>query len=125
MASARRSQVTGESSARGGGYTSAFGYDGGTTGGAGNPTGFKGTVNAFNADNQVTNTRDGYDGDGNPTTYKSSALTYDPESRRTSYGSAQVDGYSADGLRTWKQSSAGRTYFLYVRHASIAPLNAP
>ena len=111
--SVRRSQVTGETSTRGGSYTNTFGYDGNTTNGPGNPTSFKGTANAFNADNQVTNTGYGYDGNGSPTSYKSSALTFDPENRLTAYGSAQTDGYSADGLRVWKQSSVGKTYFLY------------
>ncbi len=112
-ASARRSQVTQEASTRGGGYTNVFGYDGGTTGGPGNPTSFKGVTNTFNTDNQVTNTGYGYDGNGNPTTYKSSTLAFDPENRLTSYGSVQTDGYSGDGLRAWKQTSSGRTYFLY------------
>jgi len=80
-----RSQLTAETSTRASGYTNAFGYDGGTAGGPGNPTSFKGTTSAFNADNQVTNTGYGYDGNGSPTTYKSSALTFDPENRLASY----------------------------------------
>jgi RHS repeat-associated protein len=115
-APARRSQVTQEASTRGGSYTNAYGYDGGTTGGPGNPTFFKGITNTFNSDNQVTNTGYGYDGNSNPTTYKASTLTFDPENRLTSYGSAQTDGYSADGLRAWKQTGAASTcaYFLYA-----------
>jgi len=109
-----RSQVTGETSTRGGSYTNAFGYDGGTSTGPGNPTSFKGTANAFNADNQVTNTGYGYDGNGNPTTYKSSALAFDPENRLASYaGTTQTDGYDGNGLRAWKQSSVSKTYLLY------------
>ena len=73
-----RSQVTGETSTRGGGYTNVYGYDGGTVGGPGNPTSFKGTTNTFNSDNQMTNTGYGYGGSGTPTTCKSSALTLDP-----------------------------------------------
>ena len=114
-ASARRSQVTQETSTRGGSYTNTFGYDGGTSGGPGNPTSFKGVASTFNSDNQVTNIGYGYDGNGSPTTYKTNALTFDPENRMTAYGSAQTDGYSGDGLRVWKQTGTGmtRTYFLY------------
>jgi RHS repeat-associated protein len=114
-ASARRSQVTQEASTRGGSYTNAYGYDGGTTGGPGNPTSFKGTANAFNTDNQVTNTGYGYDGNSNPTTYKASTLAFDPENRLTSYGTTQMDGYDGEGLRAWKQTggSTTRIYFLY------------
>ena len=109
-----RSQLTQEASTRGGSYTNVFGYDSGTSGGPGNLTSFKGTANTFNSDNQVTNTGYGYDGNGSPTTYKSSALTFDPERRMTGYnGSTQTDGYDGDGLRTWKQNTAGKTYFLY------------
>ena len=113
-ASLNRSQVTGETSTRNGSYTNGFSYDGGTSTGAGNPTSFKGTTNTFNADNQLTNTGYGYDGAGNPTTYQSHTLTFDPENRMTSYaGTTQTDGYSGDGLRGWKASSGGTTYFLY------------
>lgn len=120
-ASARRSQVTQEASTRGGGYTNAFGYDGGTSTGPGNPTSFKGTTNAFNADNQVTNTGYGYDGNGNPTTYKGTTLAFDPENRLTSYGTAQTDGYDGNSLRAWKQTggSGTRVYFLYDGDQSV------
>lgn len=85
----------------------------GTSGSPGNSTSFKGSAIAFNSDDQVTNTGYGCDGAGNPATYKTSAVAFDPTNRLTSYGSAQTDGYTADGLRAWKQSSVGRTYFLY------------
>ena len=122
-ASRNRSQVTGETSTRNGGYTNGYSYDGGTSTGAGNPTSFKGGTNTFNADNQITSFQNSsgqslgtfaYDGAGNPTTYKSAALTFDPENRMTSYaGTTQTDGYSGDGLRAWKTNSGGTTYFLY------------
>ena len=118
-----RSQVTGETSTRGGSYTNAFGYDGGTAGGPGNPTSFKGATNTFNSDNQVTNTGYGYDGNGSPTTYKGAALTFDPENRLTAYASTQTDGCSADDLRAWKQSSTGRTYFLYDGDQPVCEFN--
>ena len=55
------------------------------------------------------------DGDGSPTTYAASTLTFDPESRMTAYGSALDNGYTGGGMRAWKQagSSAPKTYFLY------------
>ena len=73
-----RNELLNETSARNGGYSSAFGYDG-----AENPTTFKGSPNSFNADNQ--NAAFAFDGNGNPTTYKGVALGFDPENRLTSY----------------------------------------
>ena len=81
-------------------------------------------TNTFNADNQVTNAGYAYDGDGNPTTYKGQALIFDPENRLTSYGSAQTDRYSADGLRAWKQNGSGRTYFLYDGERPVCEVSA-
>ena len=110
--------MTGEASTRASG-TFSYGYDGGTSTGPGNPTSFKGTTSTFNADNQVTGTGYGYDGNGSPTAYKSSTLTFDPEQRMTGYnGTTQTDGYDGDGLRAWKQTDSDgdgslRTYFLY------------
>jgi len=99
-------ELTQEQSARLGGYTNTFGYDG-----AENPTTFRGATLTFNADNQ--NTANSYDGNGNPTTYKGVSLTFDPENRLTAYGSVMTAGYTGDGLRAWKQNSTGKTYFLY------------
>ena len=111
-----RSQLTAETSTRGSG-TFTYGYDGGTSGGPGNPTSFKGTTNAFNADNQLTNTGYGYDGNGSPTTYKGVALSFDPENRMTADSTgSQSNGYDGDSLRAWKQTgnlTRTRTYFLY------------
>jgi hypothetical protein len=100
-----KSQLVQETSTRNGGYTSSYGYDA-----AFNPTTFKGVAQLFNADNQpTTNT---YDGNGNPTTYKGTAFTYDAANRVTAIGSTLTAGYTAGGLRAWKQTSAGRTYSL-------------
>ena len=55
----------------------------------------------------------GYDGNGNPTTYKGSTLAFDPENRMTAYGSVLTNGYGPDDLRAWKQGASGATYFLY------------
>ena len=107
-----RSHLTGETSTRGS-YANAFLYDGGTAGGPGNPTSFKGVARTYNTNSQQTGTGYGYDGVGNPTLYKSQSLGFDPENRMTACGTAQTDGYSGDGLRTWKQNSGVRTYFLY------------
>jgi len=108
-----RSQLTQETSTRAS-CTFSYGYDGGTSGGPGNPTSFKGQANTFNADNQATNTGNAYDGNGSPTSYQGKPLTFDPEQRLTGYnGTAQTDGYDGNGLRTEKQTSAGKTYFLY------------
>ena len=67
----------------------------------------------------------GYDGDGDPTTYKGQALTFDPEDRLTQCGSAQQGGYSADGLRAWKRSSSGsRAYFLHDGDRPVCEVSA-
>ena len=108
-----RSQLTGETSTRASG-TFAYGYDGGTSGGPGNPTSFKGAAYAFNADNQHIMTGLAYDGNGSPVTYPGTALHYDPENRMTANtGDSQTDGYDGDGLRAWKQSGSSKRYFLY------------
>ncbi len=92
----------------------SYAYDGGTPGGPGNPTTFGGTANTFNADNQITNAGYSYDGNGNPNTYQSQSLAFDPENRMTSDSTgSQTDGYDGGGLRTWKQTSSGKLYFLY------------
>lgn len=99
-------QLTQESSTRAGSYTNNQAYDT-----AGNSTTFKGSTNTFNNANQ--NTAYTHDGNGNPTTYKGTTLTFDAENRMTAYGSVLTAGYRADGLRAWKTTSAGTTYYLY------------
>ena len=105
-----RSQLTGETSTRGSG-TFAYGYDGGTAGGPGNPTSFKGTANTFNSDNQVVSTGYTYDGNGNPTTYQGSALNFDPENRLASY-LYDGDGHQIRGISSRDGSYSGY-YNLY------------
>jgi YD repeat-containing protein len=102
-----KDQIAQEHTTRGSGFTDTFGYDA-----AGNPTSFKGTTKTYNANNQQTTTGFTHDANGNPTTYNGNTLTFDPENRLTAYGSALTAGYRGDGLRAWKQTSAGRTYFL-------------
>ena len=65
-----------------------------------------------------------FDGNGNPITWKSAALTFDPENRMTAYGSSLTAGYTGDSLRGWKQDSGGnRTYFLYDGASVIGELS--
>ncbi len=112
-----KTELTGEQSTRVGGYQYANTYDG-----AGNATTYKGSAQAYNVDNQ--NTANAFDGDGNPTTYHGSGLTWDAENRMTSFGSLLTAGYRGDGLRGWKQTAAGRTYYLYDGSAPVAELNS-
>ncbi|HZE72060.1 MAG TPA: RHS repeat-associated core domain-containing protein [Pyrinomonadaceae bacterium] len=51
-------------------------------------------------------------------------LTFDPENRMTAYGSVMTAGYNGDGLRAWKQTSSGRTYFLYDGVVPVVELDA-
>jgi RHS repeat-associated protein len=42
----------------------------------------------------------------------------------TAYGAVLTAGYRADGLRAWKQTAAGRTYFLYDGITPVVELDA-
>ena len=109
-----KNQLLQEQSSRTGGYSNVFAYDSGASPGAGNPTIFRGQgPNTFNANNQTTAVGFTYDGNGNPISYKGVSLAFDPENHLTSIGSALTAGYTAAGLRAFKQSAAGTTYFLY------------
>ena len=105
-----KDQLNTEQSSRFLPYTNTFGYDS-----VGNPTTWKGAAQSFNSDNQ--NTASTYDLDGNPTSWQSQgqsyALTFDSANHLTSVGTLLTAGYNAEGLRAWKQSAAGTTYFLY------------
>jgi len=90
------------------GFTDGFSYDT-----AGNPTSFLGTSKSYNSNNQQTGTGFSYDSNGNPTAYNGVSLTFDPENRLITHGSTLSAGYRGDRLRAWKQTSSGRTYFLY------------
>lgn len=102
-----KDQLKQEISTKISGYTNNFSFDS-----SGNQTSIKGVTQTFNSNNQ--NTASTFSLNGNPTTYKGSACTFDAENRMTSYGSSMTAGYLAGGLRAWKQSSTGRTYFLYA-----------
>lgn len=112
-----KNQLTQEQSACLGGYTNSSGYDS-----AGNATTFRGSGRTYNPDNQQTGNT--YDGDGNPTAYGGVSCTFDPEDRLTAYGAVITAGYMTNGLRAWKQSSAGRTYFLYDGSVLVCELNS-
>ena len=102
-----RSELTQETSQRAGGYSNGYGYDF-----VGNPTTWKGNQQTFNLANQ--NTQGGtltFDGNGNPAGWQGAPLSWDANNKLTAFGSALTAGYGADGLRAWKQTAAGRTYF--------------
>ncbi|HEY3377485.1 MAG TPA: RHS repeat-associated core domain-containing protein [Armatimonadota bacterium] len=103
---------------------------------AGNPTqfahdlpGYAGMTRAYNASNQWIGYTNGqgqtvgtnlfaYDGNGNPTTYKSDSLTYSEDNGLTAYtrngNTVFTAGYTAEGLRAWKAGADGvKTHFLY------------
>jgi RHS repeat-associated protein len=92
--------------------------------GAGNPTSYKGVTKAYNSNNQQTGSGFSYDGNGNPTAYNGVSLTFDPENHLTALGTTLTAGYRGDGLRAWKQVSSGTTYFLYDGTNPIIELNA-
>ena len=109
-----KNQLTQETSARAGGYTNTYAYDG-----AGNPTTFKGQTRTYNAKNQLTGGTGltgsfVYDNEGNPTTYKGLAATFNVSDQLTSLGTQLTAGYAGEGLRVWKQNSVG-AYLLFVR----------
>ncbi len=60
-----------------------------------------------------------YDSNGNPTKYKdaSSELKYDAQNNLVSYkigtNTLITAGYRSDGLRAWKENTAGRIYYIY------------
>jgi RHS repeat-associated protein len=114
-----KNQLTQEQTTRNGSYTYPFVYDA-----AGNPTGFKGTTKTYNSNNLQTATGMAYDGNGNPTTYSGATLTFDAENRLMSHGTALTAGYRGDGLRAWKQTAGGRTYFLYDGTSPVVELDA-
>ncbi|MGI9105777.1 MAG: hypothetical protein ACR2G4_05970, partial [Pyrinomonadaceae bacterium] len=91
---------------------------------AGNPTNFKGATQTYNANNQPTGAGFTHDANGNPTTYKGTTLSFDAENRLTAHGSTLTAGYRGDGLRAWKETAGGRTYFLYDGTTPIVEMDA-
>ena len=104
-----KDRLTGETSARNGGYAQAHAYDA-----AGNATTLRGAGRTFDADNRrATGSGFAWDGNGSPTQYGGYAMGHDAEGRLTSRGANWTAGYRADGLRGWKESNGSRTYLLY------------
>jgi len=114
-----KNQLLEESTTRYGGFTDTFSYDT-----AGNPTSFLGTSKSYNSNNQQTGTGFSYDSNGNPIAYNGVSLTFDPENRLIAHGSTLSAGYRGDGLRGWKQTSSGRTYFLYDGTEPVVELDS-
>jgi RHS repeat-associated protein len=110
-------QLTQETSERSGGYTNSFAYDN-----AGNATTFRGASFSYNEDNQLSSVS--YDGNGNPAAYQGHSLTYDTFGNLTSVNGVMSARYLAGGRRAWKQTSAGRTYFLYDDFSPVCELDS-
>ncbi|MCW3059473.1 MAG: tRNA3(Ser)-specific nuclease WapA, partial [Capsulimonas sp.] len=72
----------------------------------------------FTSDNQHSTgdfgTTFSFDGNGNPTTYKSAGFSFDPEDRLTAISSpAFAATYDGDGLRATKTAAGVTTYYIY------------
>ena len=62
-----------------------------------------------------------FDGNGNPTTYKNAAFTFDPEDRLTSISSPAFSAaYDGDGLRAKKTAGGVTTYYVYDGGTPVA-----
>ena len=116
-----RSQLTGETSTRAT-RTQSYAYDGGTAGGPGNPTSFKGVANTFNSDNQATGSGYGYNGNGNPVYYPGHNLSFDPENRLSgiNVGLGTSYAYDGDGLQVVKTVA----YFVAGHPGGVGPHTA-
>ena len=74
-----------------------------------------------NADNQINLGLYVFDGNGNPTTYKSAAFSFDPEDRLTSISSPAFSAaYDGDGLRAKKTAGGVTTYYVYDGSTPVA-----
>ena len=72
-----------------------------------------------NNDNQILGIT--FDGNGNPTTYKSATFSFDPEDRLTAISSPAFSAaYDGDGLRAKKTAAGVTTYFVYDGSTPIA-----
>jgi len=115
-----RSQITGESSTRAGGYSETNAYDN-----AENLTTLRSSSSAsFNSDNQNSALGYSYDGSGNPTTYSAHTLSFDSEDRMTTFGSALIATYRGDNLRASKTNSTTTIYYLYDGTIPVVEFNS-
>ncbi|MGI4791118.1 MAG: malectin domain-containing carbohydrate-binding protein [Janthinobacterium lividum] len=82
-----------------------------------NPLTFRSMSTSHNADNQLSGSGFGFDGNGNPTTYMNSAanFSFDPENRLTNITAPMAFSatYDGDGLRASKTAAGATTYYLY------------
>ena len=96
----------------------------------GNPTTFLGTTQTFGIGNRFNGTGFAYDGNGDPTSYKGDTLAFNLDNALTSYTRASnqtsslTAGYTADGLRAWKEVNGQKTYFLYAGETLLGELNS-
>lgn len=119
-----QSRLTGEQSARSGGWNNTHAYDA-----AGNLTTLRGQSRTYDKQNQLTGGQGlgafAYDSRGNPTVYNGVNLTWDEQDNATAFGTLLTAGYTADGLRAWKEDAQNsRTYFLYDGVTPILELYA-
>ena len=115
-----RNQLTSEVSQRAGSYSNSYAYDL-----VGNPTTWKSVGQSFNSVNQ--NTQGGtlsFDHNGNPAGYQGTELNWDVNDNLYSFGNTLTAGYTSQGLRAWKQTAAGRTYYLYNGSTPICELDS-
>jgi RHS repeat-associated protein len=112
-------RLTNETSQLSGGYNESFACDP-----AANLTTVRGASQGFDSDDQITGASFAYDGNGSPTTYAGNSLAFDVEARLIGEGANWSAGYRADGLRAWKQTSSGKTYYLYDQGEPVVELNS-
>jgi len=98
------------------GYTRTYTYDG-----AGNR--LTGGLD-YNDNNQLDLEDYAYNAGGNPTEYDGINLEFNGDDRLSEYGPTLICGYRGDGLHAWKDSGAGRTYYLYDGGTLLAELDA-
>ena len=65
-----------------------------------------------------------YDDNGNPTTYKGATLTFNALNQLTNYDGEMTAGYDDQGRRAWKETTAGRQYFLYDGDLLLAEMDS-
>jgi RHS repeat-associated protein len=119
-----------EASTRGTSYGANYNW-GNAFDNAGNLTTLRGVDDlSYNTDNQLTGgpglSSFTYDGNGNPTSYNGTGITFDANSKPNAFGSLVTAGYGIDGMRAWKQDSAtgNQTYFLYDGMTPVVEINS-
>lgn len=95
---------------------------------AGNATTFHGVGRIFNNADQLTGTGFSYDDRGDPSVYGGAPMTFNPTGGAVSFGDTASNvvltaGYTAGGLRAWKQESGATRYYLYDGIRPVAELD--